>query len=71
MRLAGNALAYALKQAKAANHQLVRINGGLRGRQADEPDDHFCVIEGCTNDPVIYEFTSDEFICEKHFKEAL
>ncbi len=53
-------------EARNANHRLMRLNGGLRGKASDEPDDHFCAVEGCMNEPTLYEFPSDEFVCDEH-----
>lgn len=53
---------------RAANHSLVRINGGLRGLD-DPEDDHWCAVEGCQNKPTMYEFQSDEFVCDEHVYE--
>ena len=50
---------------KTANRSLVRINGGLRGLD-DPEDDHWCAVEGCQNKPTMYEFQSDEFVCDEH-----
>lgn len=51
---------------RRANHRLMRLNGALRGLAADEPDDHWCAVEGCQVAPDYYDLRSDEFVCERH-----